>query len=249
MICQAEITLICLNQNTTIQLFAGVTPLTNPFPVTTTDTQLTLQAIITANTLSGVTITIQDDSVFPLSCPFIGPQGRLHLLVEVETTSEITGVVSFTDSNEGFGNVSTVPFTCIVPPTPRRKNKKRVVGILPYIDVFYPVGSVPLQAVNYNGFTYDNPILIASNFDTTTYPPSVETSNLNLSKSNINRMNPPLLPSPMYTSNLNLSKSDISKGRFSSFVPSYAPNIDIYRYSLSNSTYSKTYNQKTNVRE
>lgn len=126
--CQAESTLTCLSSDTTLQIFIGVMPITNPFPVTMADTQITLQATINASIIAGngVTITILDDSVFPLTCPLGGSQGSLHLLIQIESSSQITDVVVFTDSQEGFQSISSTPFVCNLSPSiPKRRKKKR----------------------------------------------------------------------------------------------------------------------------
>lgn len=129
--CQAEMTFECLASDTTIQIFLGATAITNPFTVTSTDNQTTLQTKITIATIpgNGVTITIENDSIFPLTCPLGGSHGTLHLLIQIASNIQITDTLTATDSNEGFGNISSTSFNCNLTPPVQPKKKKNKTGI------------------------------------------------------------------------------------------------------------------------
>lgn len=93
----------------------------------------------------------------------------------------------------------TSTFTCnIEPVTPKKRKRKILGGILPYIDVTVPSEIAVPQFINYGGFIFVNPVL--------------KTSNLNLSKSDISkgRFVPPI-PSQGKAVNLNFSKTNINR--------------------------------------
>ena len=166
--CEADITANCLIRDTNLQIFIGLTPITNPFPVTTTDSLATLQASITAATIGvGVTITVQPDSVFPLTCGG-GNSGFLHLVVQVASTTQITDSLIVTDSDEGYNVISVTPFTCNLTPTPRGKKKRGgFPACSPYMNASF-VGS-PLPSIKSGNCVYSNPVAISQQGNQTIY--------------------------------------------------------------------------------
>ena len=131
--CEADITANCLVRNTTLQIFIGDMAITDPFPVNTTDTLASLQLAITAATTGvGVTITVQGDSVFPLTCSG-GNMGFLHLLVEVASTTQIVDALIVFDSAEGYNTIDATQFSCNLtpPPAPSSGRRRRKRGAFP----------------------------------------------------------------------------------------------------------------------
>lgn len=129
--CEADMTLRCLVADDTLQLFIGVDPITNLFDVFLIDTQVSLQARINANIIApGVTITIQSDSVFPLTCPFGGSVGTLHLLITKQSTVQITDEVNEGDTGQNFQLITHTPFSCNLSPLPIPTRKRRRITIM-----------------------------------------------------------------------------------------------------------------------
>lgn len=77
----------------------------------------------------------------------------------------------------------------------RKKRRRGLTGFNPTVDVAVPLGTIPPQLISYNGFTYGNPVLMATN--------------LNSSRSNIYRVAPSVPPTPLEATNLNSSRSNI----------------------------------------